>query len=480
MNLSTKFAIAATALTAFIVSGVILIAVQREQRMIVQEIEQKGTILADTLAMASVNALVSNDYSTLNRFLAAAARDPDIAYAMVLDPTGVIKMHTDLGQIGSYVSDDIGVRALDTDEGLVQLLPERAGGPVYDVSAPIVAAGRRVGLLRLGLSPRGMQTALRRSRMEVALIGLAALVLGIGGAGVMARRISRPLRELVAGAQAVARGDLTWRARVHARDEVGEVAAAFGFMAESLQKHIEERVRAERLVTLGALAAGIAHEVRNPLEAIKGAAQVIEKSGEEATVRKFTRIIKDEVTELDRFLEGFLRFARPAPLRLESLEVNGLVAETLLLLEPLCKDHGIVLEKALDGALSPVTADTHQVKQVLMNLCLNAIQAMPDGGVLTVTTRPQAVGGQAGMELSVRDTGTGMTEGIRRDAFEPFVTTKAGGSGLGLAVSKSIVERHGGRIAIASAEGRGTTFTVWLPQTGSGMDIASFPAEVAG
>ena len=311
MNLSTKFAIAATALTAFIVSGVILIAVQREQRMIVQEIEQKGTILADTLAMASVNALVSNDYSTLKRFLEAVTRDPDVTYAMVLDPTGVIKMHNDLREIGRYVSDEVSVRALDTDEGLVQLLPGRAGGPVYDVSAPIVAAGRRVGVLRLGLSPRGMQTTLRRSRTEVALIGLAALVLGIGGAIVLARRISHPLRELVAGARAVARGDLTWRARVGARDEVGEVATAFSFMTESLQIQIEERVRTERLVILGTLAAGIAHEVRNPLEAIKGAAQVIEGSSEDPTVRKFTRIIKDEVTELGRFLDGFLGFAPP-------------------------------------------------------------------------------------------------------------------------------------------------------------------------
>ena len=479
MNLSTKFAIAAIALTAFIVSGVILIAVQREQRMIVQEIEQKGMILADTLAMASVNALVSNDYATLKRFLESAARDPDVTYAMVLDPTGVIKMHTDLKEIGRYISDEVSVRALDTDEGLVQLLPGRAGGPVYDVSAPIVAAGRRVGVLRLGLSPRGMQTALRRSRTEVALIGLAALVLGIGGAGVMARRISRPLRELVAGAQAVARGDLTWRARVHAHDEVGEVASAFGFMAESLQSHIEERVRAERLVTLGALAAGIAHEVRNPLEAIKGAAQVIEKRGGDPMVCKFTRIIKEEVTELDRFLEGFLRFARPAPLLLDSLDVNGLVEETLALLEPLCGDHGIILEKELAGSLSPVMADAHQIKQVLMNLCLNAIQAMPDGGTLTVVTRPKGVSGQEGMELSVRDTGSGMAEGIRQDLFEPFVTTKAGGSGLGLAVSKSIVERHGGQIGITTEGGRGTTFTVWLPRTGSGMEIASFPAGVA-
>ncbi|MEI8191193.1 MAG: ATP-binding protein, partial [candidate division NC10 bacterium] len=461
-----------------IVGGVTLIAVQREQRIIAQEIERKGTILADTLAMASVNALMSYDYSTLKRFLEAAKRDPGITYAMVLDSTGVIKMHTDLRELGRYVSDEISARALDTDEVLVQRLPERSGGSVYDMAAPIVAAGRRVGVLRLGLSTQGMQSALRRSRVEVALIGLAALALGIGGAGIMARRISRPLRELVAGAQAVARGDLTWRARVRSRDEVGEVASAFGFMAESLQGHIEERVRAERLVTLGALAAGIAHEVRNPLEAIKGAAQVIERRGEDPTIHKFTRIIKDEVTELDGFLEGFLRFARPAPLRLESLPPNSLVEETLVLLEPLCGDHGISLIRELSESLSPVTADAHQIKQVLMNLCLNAIQAMPDGGVLTVITRP-AADGREGAEFLVRDTGTGMVESIRQEVFEPFFTTKAGGSGLGLAVSKSIVERHGGCIRLTTAEGQGTTFAVWLPRTG-GLEFASLPAGETG
>ncbi|MBU1983300.1 MAG: ATP-binding protein [bacterium] len=472
MNLSTKFAIAVTALTAFIVGGVTLVNVQREQRMIVQEIERKGTILADTLAMASVNAFMSYDYSTLKRFLEAATRDPGIIYAMVLDSTGVIKMHTDLREIGRYVSDEISARALDTDEVLVQRLPEQLGGLVYDVAAPIVAAGRRVGVLRLGLSTHGIQTALQRSRTEVALIGLAALVLGIGGAIVMTKRISRPLRELVTGARAVARGDLTWRARVGARDEVGEVAAAFGFMTESLQSHIEERVRSERLVILGTMAAGIAHEVRNPLEAIKGAAQVIEGCGDDSTVHKFTGIIKDEVTELDRFLEGFLRFARPAPLLLESLNVNGLVEETLALLEPLCGDHGVTLTRELAGSLSPVTADAHQIKQVLMNLCLNAIQAMPDGGILTVVTRPMVVDGQDGMELLVRDTGSGMVESIRHKVFEPFVTTKEGGSGLGLAVSKSIVERHGGRIWLTTDEISGTTFTVWLPIAGGGMEIA--------
>jgi signal transduction histidine kinase len=464
MNLSTKFAVAATALTAFIVGGVILNAVQRERRMIVQEVERKGMILAETLAMASVNALLSHDYSTLKRFLEAAGKDPDIVYAMVLDPTGIIKMHTDLSQIGRSVIDDVGARALDSDEVLIQRVPGRSTSPVYDVAAPVLAAGRQVGVLRLGLSTQSMQAALRRSRVEVALIGLAALILGIGGAIALTRRISRPLRELVAGARAVSRGDLTWRARVGSRDEIGELAAAFSSMTASLQTHIDERIREERLVLLGKLAAGIAHEVRNPLEAIKGAATVLEGNGApDATVRKFTHIIKDEVTDLNQFLEGFLEFARPAPLRLAESDMGAIADEVVTLLEPLLGERRIRASMDVAQDLPPIHADAHQIKQVLMNLCLNAIQAMPDGGEMVLTGRPAEDEGRSGVEFSVRDTGAGVAEAVRHQVFEPFITTKAGGSGLGLAVSRSIIERHAGRIRMESAPGRGSTFSIWLP-----------------
>ncbi len=480
MNLSTKFAVAAMALTAFIVGGVILNAVQREQRMIVQEVERKGRILAETLAMASVNAMLSHDYSTLKRFLEAAARDPEITYAMVLDPTGVIKMHSDLREIGRYVTDEVSARALDTDEVLVQRVPDRSGSPVYDVAAPLMAAGRRVGVLRLGLSTQGMYAALRRSRLEVALIGLLALVLGIGGAVILTRRISRPLRELVAGARAVARGDLSWRPRATSRDEVGELAEAFGTMIQHLQAHIEELVRAERLVVLGTLAAGIAHEVRNPLEAIQGAAQVIEGSGGDPAVRKFTRIIREEVTELDRFLEGFLEFARPAPLQLQPLAAAGLADEVLALLEPLCEDRGVQVVRRIPADLPPVLADGHQIKQVLMNLCLNAIQAMPEGGTLSLAAQAGDQDGRPGVELAVRDTGPGVPEAIRPQLFEPFVTTKSEGSGLGLAVSRSIIERHRGRIWLGRQAAPGAAFHVWLPRSAGEAEFAAAGSERHG
>ena len=472
MNLSTRFVVAATVLTAFIVGGVILATVQRERRMIVQEVERKGRIVAEALAMASVNALLSHDYSTLKRFLETATRDRDIAYAMVLDPTGVVKMHSDLQQIGRYVTDDVSMRALDADEVLVQRDLDRSGGSLYDVAVPVMAAGRRVGVLRLGLSTQGMQAALRRSRVEVALIGVLALVLGVGGAVILARRISRPLRELVVGARTMSRGDLTWRARARSRDEVGELAAAFSAMAENLQRHIDELIRSERLVVLGRLAAGIAHEVRNPLEAIKGAAQVIENAKSEADIRKFTRIIQEEVTGLDRFLTGFLQLARPAPLQLGPVAANALAQEVLLLLEPVVSGDTVTIRTDMADTLPSVQADSHQIKQVLLNLCLNSIQAMPDGGTLTLGTRVATVDGQPGVELRVEDTGSGVSEDIRHQLFEPFTTTKAEGSGLGLAVSRGIIERHHGRIWLNTEPGRGTAFFVWLPAAGDGMEVA--------
>lgn len=464
MKIPTKFAVAATALTAFIVGGAIAIAVQREQRMIVQEVERKGAMLAEVLAMASVNALLSHDYSTLKRFLETVARDQDVAYAMVLDPSGVVKMHTDLAMIGRRLDDPLSGRAASAEAVLVQPISGVKGSQVYDVAVPVVAAARRIGLLRLGISTRTMQLALRRSRLEVALLGGLALMGGIAGAVVLARRISRPLQALVAGARSVSKGDLTWRARVTSRDEVGELAAAFSAMTESLKTHIDGLIRAERLALLGRLAAGIAHEVRNPLEAIRGAAQVIEtRAGEDGMVRKFTRIVKDEVAGLNRFLEGFLTFAKPTPLKLGPVAVDLLAEEALFLLGPTLSDRRVVVVRDFAGRLPPVNADGQQIKQVIVNLCLNAAQAMPEGGVLTIAAREAAVKGRRGVEIMVRDTGPGVPDAIKGQIFEPFITSKADGTGLGLAVSRGIIERHGGRIWEEGEEDEGATFLVWLP-----------------
>jgi signal transduction histidine kinase len=310
--------------------------------------------------------------------------------------------------------------------------------------------------------------------LNALILGLLAAVAGFCLADFLTRRIARPLRELVAGTRAVSLGDLTWRASVSSRDEVGELAQAFGAMTRSLQSHIEELIRAERLALLGKLAAGIAHEVRNPLDAIKGAAQVIQTHAtSDEKARKFTRIIQEEVTSLNRFLTQFLELARPVPLQLGPVAVSSVAQEVLALLGPRLSEGTVKVQADLPDDLPQVQAESHQIKQVVLNLCLNAIQAMPDGGTLTVSSRASSVDGQSGVELRVEDTGPGVSEEIRHQLFEPFVTTKADGSGLGLAVSRSVIERHRGRIWLAPEPERGTTFCVWLPEASDGAEAGA-------
>jgi signal transduction histidine kinase len=348
------------------------------------------------------------------------------------------------------------------------------GREYFQVTVPVTVEGMTWGDVQLAFPLERMHGLIREGVLNTLILGLVAAVVGFGLADLLTRRIARPLKDLVAGARAVSRGDLTWRASVSSRDEVGELGVAFGAMTQSLQSHIEELIRAERLALLGTVAAGIAHEVRNPLEAIKGAAHVIQAHAtSDENARKFTRIIQEEVTGLDRFLSGFLELARPAPVRLGPVAVASVVEEVLALLGPVLSESSVKVQTQLPDELPPIQGESHQISQVVLNLCLNAIQAMPEGGTLTASSRAATLDGQRGVELRIEDTGRGVSDEIRHRIFEPFITTKVDGSGLGLAVSRAIIDRHHGRIWLATEATHGTTFCVWLPTSdGAGAHAA--------
>jgi phosphate/phosphite/phosphonate ABC transporter binding protein len=441
-----------------------------------QEVLRAGTrdsavLLSHSVLLASRGAIMSNDRSFLQQYAEALARQHSV-------PISAVAFHDDRGRplAESGRFDPGGVRERGVDLVGDTVVRTFAGGLLgreyFQVAVPVSVEGMTWGDVRLVFPLERMHQVTREGVLNTLILGLVAAVAGFCLADLLTRRIARPLKELVAGARAVSRGNLAWQASVSARNEVGELSAAFQAMTRNLQSHIDERIRAERLVLLGKLAAGIAHEVRNPLEAIKGAAQVIQAHAtSDETARKFTRIIQEEVTGLDRFLTGFLELARPAPLRLGPVAVSNLVREVLALLEPVLSDGAVKVQSELADDLPPVQAESHQISQVVLNLCLNAIQAMPGGGTLTVGSRPSASNGQPGVELWVEDTGPGVPEAIRHQIFEPFITTKAEGSGLGLAVSRAIIERHKGRIWLTAEPGRGTTFRVWLPTAGDGTEI---------
>lgn len=223
---------------------------------------------------------------------------------------------------------------------------------------------------------------------------------------------------------------------------------------------IEEQLRrADRLSTLGELSAELAHEIRNPLGSIRGTAEILKDDVRPDDPRhEFAEILIKEVDRLNRVLEDFLRFARQAPLERGRFDLNAVVREVLDLSRRQAERSRVEVLVNL-AELPQLTGDGGQIRQALLNLVLNALQVMPAGGRLTVTTRLT----DALAEVAVADTGPGIPDGEQERIFKTFVTTRPDGTGLGLPISQRIVASHGGRIAVASVPGAGATFTVTLP-----------------
>ncbi len=231
---------------------------------------------------------------------------------------------------------------------------------------------------------------------------------------------------------------------------------------ENSRQHQELQARA-RLAALGRMAAGLAHEIRNPLGAIKGAAQLLaDTAGDEPASPEFVAIIVEEVERLDRVVRSVLDYARPAPVDLHSIQINPIVERTLALLRS-STEFSTQLEAELDPGNPWVRADAEQLQQVLINLARNAAEAMGGGGAVTIVTRQREDRLSRVVELEVRDTGPGFPEQVQRSLFEPFFTTKPNGTGLGLAITERIVQGMGGRIEAQSLAAGGAVFRVTLP-----------------
>ncbi len=223
--------------------------------------------------------------------------------------------------------------------------------------------------------------------------------------------------------------------------------------------------RMGELAAVGQLAASIAHELRNPLSSIKGAAQYLQKEFEhEASIVEFLGIIIDEVNGLSRLTTEFLEYARPMEFDIGPVDVNEIVEKTLALMCVHIVDSGAVAHEKLAAELPLIQADGKQLEHVLRNMIINSLQAMPTGGEITIITR--SIGGHS-VELAVKDTGCGIAEEKLRSIFVPFFTTKTKGTGLGLSVVQKIVENHSGRIHVESRVGQGTMFRMILPVAGA-------------
>jgi len=218
-----------------------------------------------------------------------------------------------------------------------------------------------------------------------------------------------------------------------------------------------------------AIAAGIAHEVRNPLNALQINLEILEEEISEIVPDRNSHVfevigkIAGELRSLDNFVTEFLRFARPPRLNRQPVAVRLLLADLVTFVGPECSRKGVSVSLAVEGGPETVVVDGFQLKHAVLNLVLNALQATPKGGAIAI----EAGGDDRALEIRVRDGGEGMSEGVLPRAFDAFFTTREGGTGLGLPIARRIVEAHGGRLDLQSREGEGTLATLSLPAAGA-------------
>ncbi|HVO20946.1 MAG TPA: ATP-binding protein [Anaeromyxobacter sp.] len=327
---------------------------------------------------------------------------------------------------------------------LVSLIQDRADQLVRHFEDSITSYQAQVSALQ--------DATFRWTLLFLAVVPLLALAVG----AYVLRSVAGPLARLREGAARLAEGDLDTRIRIDADDEFGALARQWNAMTEALKEHQRRLVQQEKLAGIGRLAAGLAHEINNPLAVILGYARLLGKRSDGAA-REDLQVIEDETLRAKGIVDGLLDLSRPLEVNLEPVDLRALCDEVVARLSGTPVLQGVQVAVAGRGSAA---GDAPKLRQVVVNLVKNAAEAAGPGGrvELEVTEDGERV------SLGVSDTGPGLSQEVRARLFEPFFSGKDGGTGLGLAVSKGIVEAHGGAIDAESLSRGGARFSVRLPR----------------
>ena len=362
---------------------------------------------------------------------------------------------------------------------------------------PLLGRGNDLlGVLLVGSSQQELAILERRIRLLALQVGIGGVLLGVLLSLWVATRVTRPVEKLARAAREVADGNWEARVQVESRDEIGELAGTFNRMTQELVEHRERLVQAERVAAWREVARRLAHEIKNPLfplqitvenllrahdEDTQNAAAALARSTSGRTLvsgahsasqfeevfRESTSTLLAEIENLKTIVGRFSDFARmPAP-QLQTVNLNDIVRGAVKLFEAQLSAPGrpkVAVALDLDNSLEPTRADPDLLHRALQNLVLNALDAMPSGGNLSIRTR-RVAGPPPSVRVEVADSGVGLTKEECERLFTPYYTSKRHGTGLGLAIVQSIISDHGGKISVESEPARGATFRIDLPAT---------------
>ncbi|HEX8998961.1 MAG TPA: ATP-binding protein [Blastocatellia bacterium] len=395
-----------------------------------------------------------------------------IRHILIVEPDGKVYDSTDRDERGRQVNAVIGDDLLVRTGDLTKDVPTADGDQsrTLFLSTETEKGIRKIYIIISMSRLNRVKQAAERDRL-IAFAGLGALLIAL--VAFFSRRFTQPITDLGQAARRVTAGNLDFEVPAKGPEEVSALAKTFNEMLTVLRRsrELEEQLqRSERSAVIGRLASGIAHEIRNPLNFINLSIDHLRETfgpaneAQRAQYKHILTTIKDELARLNRLVSDFLSYGRPAKLKLRELDALTLVEEVRDLVKAKADEQGVKItiesEDNGDSHGTSLNADPEQLKTCFSNLMINAIQAMPGGGELDVGLFPD----QERLEIEITDTGTGILPESLEQIFEPYYSTKETGIGLGLPLTKKIIEEHGGQIRVESEVGLGTTFIVTLPR----------------
>ena len=361
----------------------------------------------------------------------------------------------------SISSDHEGRLVMETGQEMVQI-GKLVRGDIMNAMHPVIRNNQVIGYIWANELTAEIDAQLGGMKRNIFLTILAGLLLGLSGSvyvlGHFMKNIDRLKEDIL-----LFRYDLDHQLPLlgNEMDEISEVVNEVVTELAAKRK-LESRVlQAERMAAAGEIAAGLAHEVRNPLTAIRGFAQLLEEEIKDPIHNQYLKVIVQETQRMNRLIEQLLYYAKPTEPCLQNIYVNAILENTLLLLASRLHQHNIIVKRKLTRPLPAVFVDPEQLKQVFLNILINAVQAIGDNGEITLSTGFSR--DDASVEISIKDNGPGIPPENMPRLFDPFFTTKESGTGLGLSVTFRLVESWGGLIRAESHIAQGSTFTVILP-----------------
>jgi signal transduction histidine kinase len=480
-SLKSKIIISVSAILAVIIGTGTWINIGYQRAHMESALEDNVLIISNTIEKSLANAMLDGKSKEVQHILEAVGTYHNIRELKIFSPSGVILKSSKPWLIGRKV--DAATRKWFLEGEFKRPIKRRDEG-MFSVLFPIANAEQCVychgsaaklnGILAVDVSM--VQTQEKVGELSKTMVFWAfgitatlALFLGL----FLTRFVTDPIQDLIATMERAERG-LEARVQVKSSDDIGRLGEAFNSLLSKLERarrrveryHYEQMKRADRLASIGEMAAGIAHEIKNPLAGIAGVIQVLKKDlapGDQK--RAILDEVLSQVERMDKAVRNLLTFARPPEPKMTLVDVNELIGKLIDFLSPQFAKHGISAERRLAAGLPWLVLDPDLMQQALLNISLNAIKAMPEGGTFSVETRTEAQDGDipGAIKIVFTDSGEGITPENLSRIFSPFFTTRQQGTGLGLSITQRIVEQHNGELIVMSTPGKGATFTITLP-----------------